>query len=138
MTAEAALLKIEEPRSLKILVADDNVDAAEILSMLLEVHGHVTAVVHDGHSALNRARQFQPDVTFLDIGMPGLNGYEVARMVRQTSGTDQTVLVALTGWGADHDQDQARQAGFNHHLTKPADIAAIDALLAAHSARAAT
>ena len=123
---------------LKVLVADDNIDAAESLAALLALCGHETTVAHDGHAALRWVVEGRPDVAFLDIGMPGLTGYEVARMVRQTSGVDQTVLVALTGWGADHDQDQARQAGFNHHLTKPADIAAIDALLAAHSARAAT
>ena len=123
---------------LKVLVADDNIDAAESLAALLALCGHETTVAHDGHAALRLVVEGRPDIAFLDIGMPGLTGYEVARMVRQTSGTDQTVLVALTGWGADHDQDQARQAGFNHHLTKPADIAAIDALLAAHSARAAT
>lgn len=123
---------------LKVLVADDNVDAAESLAILLELGGHQATVAHDGHAALRLVVEGRPDLAFLDIGMPGLTGYEVARMIRQTSGMDQTVLVALTGWGADHDQDQARKAGFNHHLTKPADIAAIDALLAAHSARAST
>ena len=123
---------------LKVLVADDNVDAAESLAILLELGGHQATVAHDGHAALRLVVEGRPDFAFLDIGMPGLTGYEVARMIRQTSGIDQTVLVALTGWGADHDQEQARKAGFNHHLTKPADIAAIDALLTAHSARAAT
>ncbi|QJR37893.1 ATP-binding protein [Gemmatimonas groenlandica] len=124
---------------LKVLVADDNVDAAESLATLLELGGHKTTVAHDGHDALRLVLQRQPDVAFLDIGMPELNGYEVARMVRQTSGTNQTVLVALTGWGAHHDQDQAREAGFDYHLTKPAGIEAIHALLeAVHSARAAT
>ena len=123
---------------LKVLVADDNVDAADSLATLLELCGHQTTVAHDGHVALRLAVEGRPDVAFLDIGMPGLTGYEVAQMIRQTSGMDQIVLVALTGWGAKHDQEEARKAGFNHHLTKPADIAAIDALLAAHSARAAT
>ena len=123
---------------LKVLVADDNVDAAESLAILLELGGHQATVAHDGHTALRLVVEGRPDLAFLDIGMPGLTGYEVARMIRQTSWVDQTVLVALTGWGADHDQDHARKAGFNHHLTKPADIAAIDALLAAHSARAST
>ena len=124
---------------LQILVADDNVDAAESLATLLELGRHHVSVAHDGHDALRLVLERRPDVAFLDIGMPGLNGYEVARMVRHTSGTNQTVLVALTGWGAHHDQDQARKAGFDHHLTKPACIEAINALLvAAHSARAAT
>ena len=123
---------------LKVLVADDNVDAAESLAILLELGGHQATVAHDGHAALRLVVEGRPDFAFLDIGMPGLTGHEVARMIRQTSGIDQTVLVALTGWGAGHDQDQARKAGFNHHLTKPVDIATIGALLAAHSARAAT
>lgn len=123
---------------LKVVVADDNVDAAESLAMLLELGGHQATIAHNGHAALRLVVEGQPDVVFLDIGMPGLTGYEVAQIIRLTSGMDQTVLVALTGWGADHDQDQARKAGFNHHLTKPVDIAAIGALLAAHSARAAT
>ena len=124
---------------LKILVADDNVDAAESLATLLELGRHHVSVALDGHDALRLVLERRPDLAFLDIGMPGLNGYEVARMVRQTSGTNQTVLVALTGWGAHHDQDQARKAGFDHHLTKPASIEAINALLvAAHCARAAT
>lgn len=123
---------------LKVLVADDNVDAAESLAILLELGGHQATVAHDGHAALRLVVEGRPDFAFLDIGMPGLTGHEVARMIRQISGIDQTVLVALTGWGADHNQDQARKAGFNHHLTKPVDIATIGALLAAHSARAAT
>lgn len=123
---------------LKVLVADDNVDAAESLAILLELGGHQATVAHDGHAALRLVIEGRPDFAFLDIGMPGLTGHEVARMIRQTSGIDQTVLVALSGWGADHDQDQARKAGFNHHFTKPVDIATISALLAAHSARAAT
>ena len=124
---------------LNIVVADDNVDAAESFATLLELGRHDVFVAHDGHDALRLVLERRPDVAFLDIGMPGLNGYEVARLVRQTSGTDQTVLVALTGWGADDDEEQAREAGFDHHLTKPACIEAINALLvAAHFARAST
>ncbi len=119
--------------ALKVVVADDNTDAAESLSTVLELSGHETWVAHDGHDALRLVLERRPDLAFLDIGMPGLTGYEVARLIRQTPGTESTVLVALTGWGADHDQEQARKAGFNHHLTKPADIAAIDALLAARA-----
>ena len=118
---------------LKVLVADDNVDAAVSLADLLDLCGHQTTVAHDGQAALRMVIEQRPDLVFLDIGMPGLTGYEVARSIRKTTGIDKTVLVALTGWGADDDQDKARQAGFNHHLTKPADIAAIDAVLAAYA-----
>ena len=130
LTAEVALPRIEEPKSLKILVADDNVDAAEILAMLLEVHGHVTAVVHDGHAALNQARQFQPDVTFLDIGMPGMNGYEVAKALREIPSLAGMTLVALTGWGGEQDRVLSREAGFDRHLIKPVDMQVIENLLA--------
>ena len=141
LTAEIALPKIEEPKTLKILVADDNVDAAEILSMLLEVHGHVTEVVHDGHAALNQARDFHPDVTFLDIGMPGMNGYEVAKALREIPSLAGMTLVALTGWGGEQDRALSREAGFDRHLIKPVDMKVIETLLAevvaARSAQAA-
>ena len=82
---------------LKVLVADDNVDAAESLATLLELGGHQVSVAHDGHAVLRLVVEHRPDLAFLDIGMPGLTGYDVARMIRQTSGTERNVLVALTG-----------------------------------------
>ncbi|WP_426106209.1 ATP-binding protein [Massilia sp. TSP1-1-2] len=117
-------------RKLKIMVADDNVDAAEILSLLLEVFGHVTAVVHNGHAALNLARDFLPDVALLDIGMPGMNGYEVAKALRQIPPLANMTLVALTGWGGEQDRALSREAGFDRHLIKPVDMQVIDSLLA--------
>lgn len=114
---------------LKILIADDNVDAAEILSLLLQVSGHVTSVVHDGQSALNQARSFGPDVVFLDIGMPGMNGYEVAKALREDPGMNDVALVALTGWGGEQDRALSREAGFDRHLIKPVDMNVIESLL---------
>ena len=123
------------------ILADDELHLTRYLADQLKAAWpelEILGIAANGVEADALIAEHQPDLAFLDIGMPGLTGYEVARMIRQTAGMDQTVLVALTGWGADHDQDQARKAGFNHHLTKPADIAAIDSLLAAQSARAAT
>jgi CheY-like chemotaxis protein len=106
----------------RILVADDNVDFATSLSQLLETMGHEVTVTHDGASALVIAGTLRPQFSFLDIGMPGLNGYELARRLRQHEETRDTVLVAVTGWGQDKDRQRARNAGFDHHLVKPVDV----------------
>ncbi|OEZ84745.1 response regulator PleD [Janthinobacterium sp. HH106] len=92
--------------------------------------GHATQVAHDGAQALAVAPQFLPDVIFLDIGLPGMNGYEVARALRRIPAGAKVVLVALTGWGAENDRSQSSAAGFDHHLTKPANLLAIGELLA--------
>ncbi len=108
-------------RKRRILIADDNLDAAESLAMLLQMDDHDVRVVNDGRSALAVFAEFQPEVVLLDIGMPGLNGYEVARSVRQGSLGRAVTLVAITGWGQDRDKAHALAAGFNHHFTKPID-----------------
>ena len=113
-------------RGQRVLVADDNVDAAQTLAMLLQLHGHDTRVAHDGRAALAAFAAFAPDVALLDIGMPELNGFQVAERIRaQPRGADVR-LVALTGWGQDHDRREALAAGFDRHFTKPVDP---DALL---------
>ena len=113
-----------------MLVVDDNVDAADTLAAVLDMMGHTTQVAHDGAQALAMAPQFLPDVIFLDIGLPGMSGYEVARALRQTAAGSKVILVALTGWGAENDRSQSSAAGFDHHLTKPANLLAIGELLA--------
>ena len=105
--------------SLQVLVVDDNIDAAETMVMLLQISGHRTAMVHTGPEVLETALSFKPDVVLLDIGLPGMNGYEVAAQIRQDPLLDHTLLVALTGWGSDADKRAAREAGFDVHLTKP-------------------
>jgi PAS domain S-box-containing protein len=114
----------------RVLVVDDNVDAAESLAALLELDGHDTRVAHDGDEALAKAREFRPEIVFLDIGMPGKDGYEVARELRRDPHHRDTTLVALTGWGAQDDRARTKSAGFDHHLTKPAELPAVEALLA--------
>ncbi|MBP0599200.1 PAS domain S-box protein [Herbaspirillum sp. LeCh32-8] len=117
-------------RRLRVLVADDNRDAALTLAELLELHGYVTTVAHDGHKALECAKTFRPDVAFLDIGMPGMDGYATAGALRQTKGLDQLMLVALTGWAAAEDRERSALAGFNLHLKKPVDTETLLELLA--------
>jgi PAS domain S-box-containing protein len=115
---------------IRVLVVDDNVDAALTLSMILEASGHATRVAHDGAAALEAAAAFQPQVAFLDIGMPGMDGYETASVMRRTPGLEDMTLVALTGWGSETDRMRSSKAGFDHHLTKPAQLAAVQELLA--------
>lgn len=116
-------------KQLRILVVDDHVDAAKALATILAFKGHVTEVAHSGMSALDVAAEFRPDVAFLDIGMPGMDGYETARAVRKIAGLEAVLLIALTGWGTQMDRARSAKAGFDHHLTKPAALDAVDALL---------
>ena len=113
----------------RVLVADDNQDAADSLAMLLEMGGHDVRVVHDGRAALSVAQSFRPDAVLLDIGMPQLNGYEVARALRQEPWGARITLIALTGWGQERDRQRAIDAGFDRHLTKPIDPDTLEALL---------
>jgi PAS domain S-box-containing protein len=116
--------------SLRVLVVDDNVDAAETLAALFEIKGHTVATVHDGLDAVSRAQTFLPQVVFLDIGLPGLNGYDVARELRARPAVAGAFLVALTGWGTDADRLKSGEAGFDHHLTKPVSFDEIVRLMA--------
>jgi CheY-like chemotaxis protein len=119
----------------RVLIADDNQDAADSLAMLLEMGGHDVRVVNDGRSALSVAHSFRPDAVLLDIGMPQLNGYDVARALRKQPWGNGLTLIALTGWGQDGDRQQAVDAGFDHHLTKPVHPDALDMLLSTSAPR---
>ncbi|TCS38021.1 signal transduction histidine kinase [Paucimonas lemoignei] len=116
-------------RRFKLLVVDDNLDAADSLSDLLELDGHTIRAAYSGSEALRIAQEFQPEVAILDLDMPGMNGYETARSLRAQPGFEGLVLVALTGWGTEKSRDQAKKAGFDHHLTKPVELASVDLLL---------
>ena len=111
----------------RVLLADDNVDFVTTLAMLLSAGGHEVRVAHDGAQALEVAREFRPEFAFLDIGMPKVNGYEVARRMRDEAA--RCVLVAVTGWGQEDDRRRARDAGFDRHLVKPVDPDQIEAIL---------
>jgi signal transduction histidine kinase/DNA-binding response OmpR family regulator len=117
------------PQSRRVLVVDDNKDAAESLGLLLEVSGHQVRVCHDGASALRAAEEYCPQAVLLDIGLPGMDGYEIARRLRAAPATRKSLLIALTGYGQADDQRRAREAGFDHHLIKPADLEALTELL---------
>ena len=113
----------------RILIADDNRDAADSLAMLLRMDGHNVTVVHDGRQAVMTIEAFRPEVAVLDIGMPELNGYEVARQVRQGPLANLITLIAVTGWGQASDKARAAAAGFNHHFTKPIEPDALTQML---------
>lgn len=115
----------------RLLIVDDNADAADSLGDLLSTLGATVRVVHSGQEALTAVPTFRPDAVLLDIGMPGMDGYEVARRIRATVGQQRVLLVAVTGWGQDHDQERARAAGFDHHMVKPPDLAELRHVLTA-------
>jgi len=119
-----------EPKKHRILVVDDNLDAARMLSRVIQAFGNEVRVSPDGQDAVNVASAFRPDVILMDLGMPKMNGYEAARYIRQQSWGQQIYLVALTGWGQEVDRQRSKEAGFNHHLVKPADPNEIRRLLA--------
>ncbi len=117
-------------RSLRVLVTDDNVDAANSLAALLAMYGHEVRVAHDGPQALGLARRFRPQLVFLDIGLPGMTGYEVAGRLREIDGQERSTIVAVSGWGAKEDLARSAQAGFDRHFTKPVAPALLQAFLA--------
>jgi CheY-like chemotaxis protein len=114
----------------RVIVADDNKDAADALAMLLELSGHEVRVAHGGRAALSLAQTFRPDVAILDIGMPDLSGYDVAAQLRREPWGGAIVLIALTGWGRDDDRQRAASVGFDQHMTKPVNPEKLEAFLA--------
>jgi len=121
------MTQVAPPR--RIVIADDNEDSAQSFAMLLSFSGHEVKVAHDGAEALDTLRSFRPDVAFLDIGMPGLTGYEVAQAVRAEPWGRKVTLIAVTGWGQPDDMRRAHTAGFDRHLVKPIDPDEVDRLL---------
>jgi DNA-binding response OmpR family regulator len=115
--------------SRRILVVDDNQDSAESLTILLSLAGNETQTAFDGLEAMESAATFKPELILLDIGLPKLNGYEVARKIREQPWGKKMVLIALTGWGQEEDRCRSREAGFDHHLTKPIDLGSLKKLL---------
>jgi CheY-like chemotaxis protein/anti-sigma regulatory factor (Ser/Thr protein kinase) len=144
-TAPAAT-RASDPRRMagaacRALVVDDNRDAADSLGILLELLGAEARVVYDGAAALQAARDHRPEILFVDLGMPEMDGEEVARRMRQDPAFRDTVLVAMTGWGQEDDRQRCRAAGFDYHVVKPADLDALHGVLSllrlpdAHGAR---
>ena len=114
----------------RILVVDDNRDSADSLEMLLRLKGNDIRIAYDGLEAVDVAETFRPELVLLDIGLPKLNGYDVARRIRQQSWGRDVTLVALTGWGQDEDRRRSQEAGFNLHVVKPVDLDGLEKLLA--------
>ncbi|MGE3492400.1 MAG: ATP-binding protein [Vicinamibacterales bacterium] len=128
-TAQEASRRVQPLPARRILIVDDSRDGGESLSMLLRVLGADVSLVHSGRAALQAVESFRPDVVLLDIGMPGMDGYEVARRIRANRANRGIMLIALTGWGQEEDRQRSAAAGFNHHLVKPADIDQLRQLL---------
>lgn len=131
----ATSLAADEPpvaagRKLRVLIAEDNVDAAEMLELAVSTLGHVTRLAHDGATAITAAREFAPDVIFLDIGLPVMNGYAVAQALRGIPELNHVHIAAVTGWGQEEDRRKAREAGCDSHFTKPLSPAVLEDLLA--------
>jgi CheY-like chemotaxis protein len=106
----------------RILVVDDNQDGARSLAKLLRLFGNEVRTAHDGRRALELAAEYRPQIVFLDIGLPGMDGLEVCRNLRRQPGLEQTLVIALTGYGQDDDRRRSQEAGFNAHLVKPVDL----------------
>jgi CheY-like chemotaxis protein len=113
----------------RVLIVDDYVDAAASMAALMKVDGHDVRVTHDGPAALELAREFKPTIVLLDIGLPGMNGFEVARALRALPETCDCLLVAVSGYGQAEDQRQSREAGFDRHLVKPVDLAELQEIV---------
>lgn len=114
---------------LRVLVVDDNVDMAESLAMLLKAAGHEVRTAYDGDKTVQAVLDYRPHAVLLDIGLPGLDGHEVARRIRQQADLQSVILVALTGYGQEADRQASLAAGFNHHLVKPAEFKDVDRIL---------
>jgi CheY-like chemotaxis protein len=121
-------------RRFKILVVDDNHDSALSLAMMLSIMGHDTRTAHDGESAVQTAETFLPDVVLLDIGLPKLNGYEVAQRIREKPWGESMYLIAVTGWGQDEDRQRSSEVGLNLHMVKPVEPSALEKVLASLAA----
>ena len=128
--------RTETSRFLRIVVVEDDLDVADTFATLLQLDGHDLRVAHNGRRALDVVGEFAPDVAFVDVGLPDIDGYEVATRLRARPSADGIVLIALTGYAADEDTRRARLAGFDHHLSKPVDYAAVGRLLAELTGRA--
>ena len=125
-------------QSLRVLVVDDNADAAESLAVLLRLMGHEVKLAAEGRSAIDLASSFNPQLVLMDIGLPGMSGYDIARAMRQRPQMNGTTLVAVTGWGQDADRQRARETGFDHHLTKPVEPELLEQILASVRAQHAS
>lgn len=113
---------------MRVLIVDDNHDIADLCSMILEKSGHEVRTAYSGKEALDMAAEFTPNIMMLDIGMPDINGYDVAREIRACEWGKKVLLLAISGWSQEEDKRRAIEAGFDHHITKPFDLSVLDEL----------
>ena len=113
----------------RVLIVDDNVDNAEIMAAILREAGHEVHVAHDGLAALAMARRLRPEFLFLDLGLPGLDGFQVAETLRREPGMEAMRIIAVTAYGQESDRRRAREAGFDQHLLKPVDMTFVESML---------
>ena len=132
---QASAATPQAPSGRRILVVDDNYDSAESMATLLQLSGNECMMAHSGPEAINAAKEFLPDVMLLDIGLPGVDGYEVCRAIREQPWGGRIWIMAMTGWGQDEDRARSKEAGFNAHLVKPVDIIKLNELIDAVPAR---
>ena len=130
MSTKDTILNQTGKRKARILVVDDNPDVADSLAMLLRLEGHEVDIAYSAAATFEAVQRMRPEVVLLDIGLPQMNGYEIARRLRAAPAAERAHLIALTGYGQEHDREQAREAGFAAHLVKPADIEAVSKVLA--------
>ena len=136
--SEAAMGRIAaSSKPARILVIDDNVDTARVMAKLLKLLGHEVKISHDGPEGIETARDFRPSFVLLDIGLPGMDGYEVAAQLRREVCCKESVIIAVSGYGQDEDRRRSKEAGFHHHLIKPLDHDALITLLATSTTRPA-
>ncbi|MFL6276161.1 MAG: PAS domain S-box protein [Blastocatellia bacterium] len=133
MSSNAEAERLRETACYRVLVVDDNIDSAESMARLLELHGHQVRMAHDGPAALAAAHSFYPQVVVLDIGLPGMDGYEVARQLRGDTRMQNVILIAMTGYGQSEDHKRSMRAGFDHHLVKPLDLDVLQAIIVSHA-----
>jgi CheY-like chemotaxis protein len=136
-TREAATAATAATGGKRVLIVDDNLDAAETLAMMLELLGQQTRQAHEGNGALKAAQEYNPDVIFMDIGLPGLSGHEVVTRMRRELGMTDAYIIALSGYGTEEDRRKSFHAGFDTHLVKPLDPAALPGILASAERRPA-
>ena len=125
------MFSVQSGNARRVLIIDDNDDAAQLLAMFVDALGHAAQVANSGMAGLALAASFGPDIVFLDLGMPGMSGYEVAPRLRTIAGLEQVYIVALTGWNDAKTRQQVIACGFDKHLTKPAEVELIHSILSA-------
>lgn len=125
-------------RKLKVLMVDDSEAAAKTMGLMIELLGHDVRLVYDGPSAIEQARHYLPDVVLLDIGLPGMNGYETCRLMKQEAQLGNTLFIAQTGWGQSEHRKMSQEAGFKHHLLKPVSMEILSDILSNYSRETTT